>query len=376
MGGTVVPVVVPVVVVTVVGTLIQGTDGRDLMQGTPSLVGLIGMGGDDVLYGGDAGEILFGDDFDTAFFLSDTPSNWPDFRVVGHDRLYGGAGNDDLFGGPGDDLLSGGAGDDSFIDWAPDVGQDTFRGGAGFDRISFVGDMVGLSDIDLHLDRLILNKAASIELLETERNIYGTNGANTFDLRGVTDYENQAVRPGQIASFGSFDLLGGADRFTGGRAAEYVSAGAGVDVLVGGGGHDTLNGGLGGADTLTGGAGRDVFEFGAATFGLSRDIGVSTRLSADTLTDFVSGQDKIALYLYAFAGLHPPVDGTIARAEFGLKGSADLTGREKVLYDPATGTLFKTEAGYVGNGATGAFAHVEPNTELTFRDFIWFTVPD
>ena len=39
MGGTVVPVVVPmvvpVVVVTGLGSLIQGTDGRDLLQGTP-----------------------------------------------------------------------------------------------------------------------------------------------------------------------------------------------------------------------------------------------------------------------------------------------------------------------------------------------------
>ena len=134
-----------------------------------------------------------------------------------------------------------------------------------------------------------------------------------------------------------------------------------------------LSGG-GGADVLTGGTGRDVFEFGATRFGQSPDIGVSPGRFADKITDFAVGRGKIALYLNAFVGLYPPGDEPIARADFGLFGAADLTGRERVLYDPTTGNLFKTDTGHIGNGATSVFAHVTPGTALTFHDFVWFTV--
>jgi hypothetical protein len=61
----------------------------------------------------------------------------------------------------------------------------------------------------------------------------------------------------------------------------------GNDILFGGNGNDTLIGGSG-IDTLTGGAGRDIFRYLS-----SNDAMVD--FSIETITDFVSGTDKIDL---------------------------------------------------------------------------------
>ena len=86
----------------------------------------------------------------------------------------------------------------------------------------------------------------------------------------------------------------GNDSLYGNDAIDVISGGAGNDYMYGGSGNDTLNGGAGddilyggaGKDGLTGDAGKDVFEFtGPATD--------SNGTTVDTITDFVSGTDKI-----------------------------------------------------------------------------------
>ena len=62
-----------------------------------------------------------------------------------------------------------------------------------------------------------------------------------------------------------------------------LNGNGGADTLNGGAGADTINGGAG-ADTLTGGADADTFVFGSGVQG-----------DGDTITDFVSGTDKIDL---------------------------------------------------------------------------------
>jgi serralysin len=130
------------------------------------------------------------------------------------------------------------------------------------------------------------------------------------------------------------DLLsggGGDDQLFGGRGDDYLSAGAGNDEMSGGrgddlliaaGGEDTLNGGAGddllrggrGVDTVTGGAGDDVFIFRAnaitdASTPLVANVGgtgIDAKVSADAVTDFTDGEDKVKLDLDDF-GIEDPI---------------------------------------------------------------------
>ena len=116
----------------------------------------------------------------------------------------------------------------------------------------------------------------------------------------------------------------GNDWLYGDADTDSLEGGAGLDQLFGGDGNDTLNGGAG-VDQLTGGAGADRFVFST----------IDALVHVDTLTDFVSGTDKIALSVSVFAGL-----GSVG-ASLGL--SASLT------YDSSTGALAYDADGVGGN---------------------------
>ncbi|MCZ8221305.1 MAG: hypothetical protein O9337_17960, partial [Acidovorax sp.] len=79
---------------------------------------------------------------------------------------------------------------------------------------------------------------------------------------------------------------------TGSADSNLLTGGDGANLLSGQGGNDTLVGGLG-KDTLDGGAGSDRFVFSTAP-----SVG-----NVDTITDFQSGVDVIALSASVYAGL-------------------------------------------------------------------------
>lgn len=164
---------------------------------------------------------------------------------AGHDTLVGNAGDDTLLGGAGNDKLLGGAGDDTLF---MDAGNDLIDGGAGIDWVA-VASAVGV--------RITLGS--------------GRDAAMGSDR--IVNVEN---------------IVGGAgdDRITGDRFANILLGNTGADTLVGNGGNDVLDGGTG-RDVLTGGQGADTFLF--------RSAQDSARGTADTITDFRSGQDHIDL---------------------------------------------------------------------------------
>ncbi|GGB94156.1 beta strand repeat-containing protein [Pseudoduganella buxea] len=146
--------------------------------------------------------------------------------------LDGGSGNDTLDGGAGNDRLLGGAGDDVY-------------------RVDTVGDKV----VEL--------PGAGTDTVQTSLATYTLAAdVETLYYTGIN---------------------GKAGNFTGtGNALDNLIVGNdGKDKLAGGIGNDRLEGGLG-ADTLTGGAGGDAFVLGHDAL--------------DTVTDFVSGSDRLVFH--------------------------------------------------------------------------------
>lgn len=216
-----------------------GSSGNDTITGTAGFDIIWAFGGDDRVTGGASGDILFG--------------------MGGNDQLEGGAGNDRLEGGSGADILTGGS------------GSDRLEGGTGTD----IADLSGGSG------------AVVADLSSTARYKLTSQG---WQAGTGNDYTHQRVTD----SFGAYDYLqsiegltggSGADSLTGNSVNNILSGGAGADTLTGGGGADRLIGGAG-ADRLTGGAGNDIFVL---------DHFASTDASADLITDFTRGQDKIDL---------------------------------------------------------------------------------
>ena len=164
--------------------------------------------------------------------------------------IRGGAYNDTISGLSGDDVLYGGAGIDSLDGGA---GNDTLSGGDGADVVSYSGSGAGVN----------INLATST----------ASGGDAAGDV--ISGFE------GVIGS--SY-----ADTLTGGTTADSITGGIGNDRLSGADGADTLIGDAGN-DTLTGGGGNDRFIF---KFASESPTGATT---ADTITDFAKGKDKIDL---------------------------------------------------------------------------------
>ena len=238
----------------------------------------------------------------------------------GANELRGGGGADVLKGGAGADSMYGGDGDDSYyVTGNGDRAVET-RSTGGIDTVySTVGFALGT-----HFENLELTGNSAID---------GTGTAVANDIVG-----NSAV-----------NLL------TGGGGADSLKGRGGDDLLRGGPGNDSLNGGDG-KDVLKGGGGADLFQFEA----------VPAAASLDHIRDFETGIDLIGLNNAFFKGI----------GDFGFRPSCFVVGAaaadadDRIVYDPATGTLYYDRDGS-GNGSAVAFAVLDnkPAT-LTAFDFL------
>jgi Ca2+-binding RTX toxin-like protein len=174
--------------------------------------------------------------------LKGTPFADSIYGMGGDDFLYGYGGNDKLDGGTGIDIMTGGTGNDTYY---VDNQQD--------EVIELAGQGTDTIRTSTHY-QLWWN--SSVELLATANPL----GTGPLALVG-NDWNN---------------------RIEGNAGSNYIRGGAGADTLLGFGGDDVIIGDQG-TDTLFGGAGRDTFVF------------TDTDHSRDTITDFVSGTDKIDL---------------------------------------------------------------------------------
>ena len=198
-------------------------------------------------------------------------------------------GNDRLLGTSGDDLINGLA------------GADIMKGGFGND----------IYIVDNYHDSAVENKNSGIDTVITS--------LSTFSLKKLSNIENITY-----SGDSNTTLLG--------NNLE--------NILIGGIGNDTLNGGLGN-DYLAGGAGFDHFVFNTK---------MNAQIDNDTITDFVSGSDKLDFGKTVFKALGSV--GTLNSAAFNVGDytSGQVT-TDRIIYNPVTGALYYDSDGS-GNGAS------------------------
>ncbi len=257
--------------------------GNDALDGGTGDDFIYGMGGDDVIGGGEGGDVIFGD------FVR---LRWPTASVFGNDVIDAGAGDDYASGGSGNDILFGGAGNDrlwgdiSFLNDTNAVGDDSLDGGAGEDILwgGLGNDRLEGGDghdILIGTDHYEWNSADHDILAggAGDDRIYGQGGNDVLgggegtDILFGDDYYFVDQVPGpNVLNQGLFQSLvyttaPGNDVLDGGAGDDFLAGGAGNDILFGGSGNDFLYGdsgqsGVGDDDRLTGGLGHDVLDGG------------------------------------------------------------------------------------------------------------------
>ena len=135
----------------------------------------------------------------------------------------------------------------------------------------------------------------------------------------------------------------GANRLTGLDGNDRINGGLGADTIIGGVGKDSV----------TGGADADTFVF--AEFGSA---------NADTIADFVHGQDKIGLSAAAF-GLPA---GALQDAAFVL-GTVATDASQRILYDQAKGDIWYDPDGS-GAAAKQLIASLTDGLVISSSDFL------
>ncbi len=187
---------------------LTGSHMADILAGDSRDNTIMGMGGDDEIYGGPGGgdDVLHGGG--------------------GADMLFGGIGNDDLHGGGGNDMLSGGSGDDDYY------------GGAGSDMIY---DMANTGDSGTISGAAMADDGMTTDFNEMTDNAPGENDTLSY----ARNKEGVDINLG-LPRFVSIETLIGTDEddtLTGTNAApEIIEGGDGADDLIGGTGiGDTVS---------------------------------------------------------------------------------------------------------------------------------------
>jgi len=247
------------------------------------------------------------------------------------DRLFGDAGNDTLDGGEGNDTLSGGVGIDTLIGWS---GADTMIGGAGNDTyfVENAGDVV-------------------TEALNQGTDTVSSRLTYNLNLPVNVNVENLTLT-------GTLMING-----TGNGLANTITGNAAINILNGAAGNDRLFG-KGGKDTLTGGTGADKFVFDT----------VLGSTNFDTITDFVSGTDKILLDDDIFTALGITVTAAGVAALTANKfqvGASALDTLDRIVYNSSTGALYYDANGSVsGQNVQIALIGTTTHPALTASDFL------
>ncbi|ELS01009.1 hypothetical protein,putative calcium-binding protein [Xenococcus sp. PCC 7305] len=280
---------------------IIGANGNDTIKGGADTDEVFGGNGNDLIEGNEGGDILNGDAGNDTIFGGKAPDIVR--GQIGNDQLHGGTENDTLIGGEGTDTLFGNADNDFLIgEGGTDylyggIGNDNLQGGNGNDQI-----FGGAGN-----DRIIESGDINFTLTNTQLTARGTDTFTEIELA-------------QLNGGGSINILN-ATAVT--QLKVTLDGGGSNDTLRGGANDDDLIGGAG-SDRLTGNGGSDRFVY----LGLNQ--------GGDTITDFTSGVDAIAISAAAFgAGL---TVGTLSASKF-VVGTGATDAGDRFIYNNNTDRL-------------------------------------
>lgn len=321
---------------------IVGTDGADVIHGTPHADVIVAGDGADVVYGEGGNDIICGGRGLIEYRhppISDRIYGGPGDDIIdggpGPDRLHGGAGADHLYGGsgadwlydgPGNDRAYGGTGkNDRFIDG---TGDDVLVGGprsepSGTNLVDFRGSASGVV-VDLAAD------TATGDGNDVVRHIWKVFGSAHDDVIRGSDH-NDLIKTGcgnDVIRAG-----GGSDQIW--PSGDGCDTGTDSDVVYGGDGDDTVDestpepseldrffGGNGG-DSLLSAGGHDDFHGGPGADGFSAAV-------------FYHGTSPLDIDLAAGTYHFGAVDGSVSSVEdVGGTSLADhLTGNaaDNIIY--------------------------------------------
>ena len=301
-----------------------GTSGTDEVRFTATTAGTL------TLYAGDTGleKAVIGTGTASAAVTTGTTANNIDASALAYGiTLIGNAGANVLTGGTSNDTLTGNG------------GVDTFNVSAGTDTITDLGN--GGADILNVSAGATVNATASAAWTASATTVnHGTVNISTSGLA----VDLSAVTATTTGNYGyHVTNTGAAATFTGSALDDWLTGGTGNDTLLGGNGADQLRGGAGN-DTLTGGAGADFFIF---------DTTPSATTNKDTITDFVSGTDKLEFSKAIFTGLSSAALGGLTSDAFwsGSSVTAAHDATDRFVYNTATGALYYDADGIGGTAA-------------------------
>jgi Ca2+-binding RTX toxin-like protein len=189
--------------------------------------------------------------------------------LSGNDIIAGYAGNDTLYGGDADDNLNGVDGADTiFGENDNDTiigggGADLLDGGAGTDTLSFLGSAAGVT-VDL-------SKQSTV------------SGAGVFS--GGTAGVGGDAQGDKYANF---------ENITGSSKNDTLTGNGVVNVIIGGNGDDTIDGGDGGdGDILNGGDDIDTLSYASSGAGVTVNIGGNTASGGAAENDTISNFENL-----------------------------------------------------------------------------------
>lgn len=186
-------------------------------------------------------------------------------KAAGNDLLLGLAGNDQLKGYTGDDFFNGGAGNDTIFGNLWGDGGDA----ADIDTAIYDGNITDYSFLAIEYTNYGRGGVVSTGIIITDDASGGADGIDEGQDT-LVDIDFIEFADGNIIDVNAIVL---------GTSAS--------DTLVGDDGNNTIVG-YDGADSLTGGTGVDTFYFNA--------LSDSTSTETDVITDFVQGEDFIAMF--------------------------------------------------------------------------------
>lgn len=182
--------------------------------------------------------------------------------------------------------------------------------------------------------------------------VESANNAGTVVIHGGDGNDRLTGSAGVDILNGNF----GKDVLIGNVGNDDLRGDAGNDTLLGGAGNDNLIGGTG-VDNLTGGEGSDLFYLN--NYNQFGNINVN---GVDTITDFVSGVDNIAISCNYLS------DSSFADQLVQGAGAVALDANDRFIFDSSTGILNYDSDGSGANEAV-QFAILQGVTQLSADDF-------